>query len=531
MTKQPYRLLLIPLLLGWVFDFLFWQKSIGINFAIFVVACLLGGFIILLVNGLKPASKSLLLLLPIVFFAIITFLRQEPLTIILAYTLTIFSMGILAVTFQGGRWMQYSLLDMFYKFAMLIGSVLTGAAIFFSLARKEQAEQGTAKLKVPIWPILRGLAIALPIVICFGSLLASADLIFSQKLSEFFDLFSFGKIVENITRLIIILLWAYMLAGTFFHVATKSNDEKLLGEEKPVVKTFFGFTESVVVLSSVSILFLFFVIIQFRYFFGGNVNIGFEGFTYSQYARRGFNELVIVAVFSLLIILGLSTITKREDPWHRRIFSGLCVAVVALVMVILISAYQRIELAIDWHGFSRLRLYPQIFLVWLGILLVVVAVLEALHHERFFATAAVLASLGFAASLSLFNVDDAIVRRNVLRAAQGKHFNPSYLATLSIDSIPALTEKFADPSLSTPIHEGIGAVLRCQLQSMGYPTITPVDWRSFNLARWKAGQAVMPLQNDLLQSYHLNRAKYPMRVRTPSNVLYQCSSGEPNADD
>jgi hypothetical protein len=45
-------------------------------------------------------------------------------------------------------------------------------------------------------PILRGLLIALPVVACFASLLASADLVFSQKLTEFFGIFNFGNTVE-----------------------------------------------------------------------------------------------------------------------------------------------------------------------------------------------------------------------------------------------------------------------------------------------------------------------------------------------
>ena len=41
--KQPARLWVIVLLLGWMFDFLFWKQSIGINFALFSTLCLLGG--------------------------------------------------------------------------------------------------------------------------------------------------------------------------------------------------------------------------------------------------------------------------------------------------------------------------------------------------------------------------------------------------------------------------------------------------------------------------------------------------------
>ena len=120
-----------------------------------------------------------------------------------------------------------------------------------------------------------------------------------------------------------ILFWAYVLAGIYLHAATKSQDEKLLGEEKPIITPFIGFTETGIVLGSVTILFILFVIVQFQYFFGGNANIGVEGYTYSQYARRGFNELLMVAIFSLLMVLGLGTVTKRENALQRRGLFGI----------------------------------------------------------------------------------------------------------------------------------------------------------------------------------------------------------------
>src|SRR5690606_32088310 len=122
-----------------------------------------------------------------------------------------------------------------------------------------------------------------------------------------------------------------------------------------------------------------------------------------------------VAFFSLLLIMGLGTITKRQKEIEQKVYSWLSIAIVLQVLVILTSAYQRLALAIDWHGFSRLRLYPQVFLVWVGILFIAIVVLEFFHLERYFAFAFVLASLGFAISLTLFNVDAAIVKRNISR--------------------------------------------------------------------------------------------------------------------
>ncbi|MEW6241823.1 MAG: DUF4173 domain-containing protein, partial [Chloroflexota bacterium] len=326
------------------------------------------------------------------------------------------------------------------------------------------------------------------------------------------------KLLEYISRLFLIAICAYLVAGVFLHASSQSRDERLFGEDKPVIRPLLGFTESSIVLGSVTILFLAFVIIQFRYFFGGEANIGVAGYTYSQYARRGFGELVTVAFFSLLLIMGLSTLTRRENEVQRRTYSGLNVAILVLVMVILVSAYQRLSLAIDWHGFSRLRLYPRVFLIWVGILFVAIVVLEFLHRERSFAFAFVLASLGFAVSLALVNVDSAIVRHNISRGLQGRHLNTALLASLSSDAVPALVEGFLSPSLPDPIRERVGAALVCY---MHFNPDEPIeDWRSFNFSRWKA-QVMLGRVQPYLVDYHL-RGRRNVWVRTPSKVLYDC---------
>jgi hypothetical protein len=219
------------------------------------------------------------------------------------------------------------------------------------------------------------------------------------------------------------------------------------------------------------------------------------------------------------MILGLSTVTHREKPTEQRVYSGLSVGIVALVIVILVSAYQRISLAIDWHGFSRLRLYPRVFLIWLGILLVAVVVLEIFHRERNFAFAAVMASLGFAVSLTLMNVDAAIIKHNIPRVLTGKNLNVAHLASLSVDAVPALVEEYHSPVYSQEVHEGIGAALLCYLNNDSLPGAYDRDWRAFNLSRWRAHYALQTVQVSL-QEYGIKR--FPWRVRTPGNVLYEC---------
>ena len=179
-----------------------------------------------------------------------------------------------------------------------------------------------------------------------------------NDLEGFIDLFKIDNLPEYIFRLVYILIFAYALAGTFLHAAQKS-DEKL--EEKTWVSPFLGFTESTIVLGSVVILFIAFVVVQFQYFFGGQANISIEGYTYSEYARKGFGELVAVAFFSLLLLLGLGAITRRETEIQRRAFSSLGIALVGLLIVMLVAAFQRLVLYEAAYGFSQLRTYTHVF--------------------------------------------------------------------------------------------------------------------------------------------------------------------------
>ena len=514
--------------LGFVFDFLFWGQGLGSNFAIFTSLATAGGVLLLISNGIKPARPALGLGAVWLFFNGMTLMRQETMSVFLAVTFTLFPMGVLAVTYSRGQWIRYSLLDYFNQLLRLIESTLAAPILFISQVRKERVKPAAAGRKAPYIRNLLGLVIAAPIVACFGGLLAMADPIFSQTLGDFLKVFNIDKAGEYFFRLMWIGMTAYVLAGVYLHAGQKSQGEKLLGQEKPVIPAFMGFLEIAIVLGCVTLLFLLFVVIQFQYFFGGHANISLSGFTYSEYARRGFNELMLVAFFSLLMILGLSTITRRESGRQKAIFSGLNITILAEVMVILVSAYQRLSLTIDYFGFSRFRLYPRTFMIWVGILLAVVVVLEVVRRERFFALAMALAAMGFAASICLVNVDDAIVRTNVLRAGEGRALDVPYLASLSLDGVPALAEAFQNPSLGVKVHEGIGAALVCHTNLLGQAQ-SKGDLRSTNISTWRAGTALDGVKGGLAQYKMVGDRS--LTVLTPGGESYGCdSSAEPNRD-
>ncbi|GAB4422184.1 MAG: DUF4173 domain-containing protein [Anaerolineales bacterium] len=536
MKSNPTRFWWTVIALGWVFDFLFWEKGAGINFAIYVALCVGTGYLLLRLDGQAPAKQTSWLLLPMALTLIITVIRREPMTVFLAYVTTLTIMVVFTLTYTGGRWLQYSMLDYLGGFFRLLGSMIASPLGFSAEIKRKVAEKGEQdevrkRGASQVWPVVRGILIALPIVAIFAGLLASADLIFQQRLEAFIELFNIENLPEYLFRMFYILIFAYALAGVYLHAASKSSDEKLIGEEKPLTPAFLGFVEASIVLGSVVALFTIFVIIQFQYFFGGQANISIEGYTYSEYARRGFGELVTVAFFSLLLLLGLSGITQRKGRTRRQAFSVLGIALVSLVIVMLASAFDRLLLYESAYGFSRLRTYTHVFILWLGALLVAVILLEILERQRAFALAAVLASLGFVLSLGFMNVDGFIVKQNVKRAVESAEasvsqtgraaFDSSYLSDLSLDAVPALAKAYQTQPLPASVKDGVGAALKCY--QVGLTDKEPYPWQAFHLSRWTAERILRSLESDLAKYQLDDEVEWLDVVITPLGEEYHCA--------
>ena len=526
MKANPNRFWFIVILLGWAFDLLFWEKPLGVNFAIYISLCILTGILLLRWEGLRLSRAAGVLLLPIAFLAAMTFIRLEPMTVFLSIAMTVFLMGVFALTYLSGQWTRFALLDYIFGYLRLLGSMIARPLGFVTEKRREQPAANDSRT-THLWPVLRGIVIALPVIAIFASLLSSADPIFAQRFDDLIDLFKIENLPEYIFRLVYILVFAYVLAGTYLHAAQKSHEAV---EEKSLVPTFLGFTESAIVLGSVVALFLAFVAIQFQYFFGGQSNIHIEGYTFSEYARKGFGELVAVAFFSLLMLLGLGAITRRETELQRRIFSTLGIVLVGLVIVMLISAFQRLVLYEEAYGFSRLRTYTHVFMIWLGLLLITVVILEMTRRERMAALAMVIASLGFVVSINLLNVDAFIVEQNLQREIRAENdevfakgradLDAQYFLDLSDDAIPVLADAFLDTSLPETVREKTGAALACK----GYErnqNAQNYSWQSFHFSRYNADLAFARIDKQL-DSYEIKDTDWPFMVLTPDGEEFPC---------
>ena len=523
MIKRLTYLGVAAALAAWAFDFFFWGKAPGISFALYVTLCLGIGFLLAWKEGLQPVRSSLWLLLPVGILVIMTFIRREPFTLIINYLLTLSLMALLAITFLGGRWLHYSMSDYVAGMGKLLGSALARQVITYRNTRrsnnsKDQYYPSTLKRSVPI---IRGILLTIPILVVFAALLSAADPIFSQRLENFTALFRIEKIPEYIFRTFYILIFAYLFTGIYLHVLTTSHDKHLIGYEKPWLSSFLGFTEAAIILISVNLLFAAFVIVQFRYFFGGQVNISAEGFTYAEYARRGFSELLVVVFFSLLLLLGLSAITKRGMQKQSMGFSILGILQVVLLAVILVSAFQRLMLYENAYGFTRLRTYTHIFMIWLGFLLVVLAIIELRSRLRYFALGLLVAMLGFGITVNILNIDAFIVQQNVSRALDGSDLDTAYLVTLSNDSIPPLSQLYDDPTLPVDLRDEIGGILACRAALLTEKGKLP--WQSFHFSDYIAMKTLSSNRDELI-SFEMTKDENGVWVVEVNGLDQPCSN-------
>ncbi|NIS81376.1 MAG: DUF4173 domain-containing protein [Anaerolineales bacterium] len=514
--RSPLTLSLVALMLGLLFEILFDGHTIGISFFIWATACVVALMGLAASEGVRPSRPEVFISLGILVFAGLTFFREEPMSVFLAIWPTLFLFGVWIHAFHRGRVIDYGWLDFTVATIQVpVEGWLRPWPVASSAWRQVIGER---EARSGVFALLRGILLAFPLVVIFLGLLVSADMIFADYVEEALRWLDIERIARFIRRLFVVILSALFFLGVLVAALRDSGKRKLIGFEKPVVSPFLGFVEAAVILASVDLLFAAFVAVQFTYLFGGEANITAAGYTYSEYARRGFGELTFLAFLSLGLIMALGSWTKRQAPRQRAWFNGLSASLVGFMGVILFSALKRLLLYEAAYGFTRLRTYTHVAIVWLGIMFAVFLILLFLDRLRRFAPAAVLGMLGFALTVNLLNVDAFIVRQNMRRFQDTGDIDLPHMILLSTDALPALIG-FVD-ELPSDTQEELLPQLACQREMLEEHT-KELSWQS---THWSRAQAAWAFESVAAQldSYEVehNRDGWFVHVNGDDQLCY-----------
>jgi hypothetical protein len=491
---HPERIWAAAFGLSWAIDLLFWHSNPGIAFTLWIALALAGLFLSAFWERKRVSWPSFLLGLVTLGLALTNSLRAEPFSRFFTSFLSLACLCLLAATLSNGNWLFYRVGDY-----ILTGFSLIAAGVSAGAHNRKRPDIDLAEGQAPprpksIWqtlrlilPYLRGILFAIPVLSVLGLLLASADPLFSERMRSLLSIFDFSHLSEYVFRIFYIVFLGYVFCGLLLNAVVPSKPEPRPNPQEAWKLRYLGSTEAFIVLGTVVAMFGFFLVLQFHYLFGGQANISGTGYTYAEYARRGFFELVWVAILSIALYLGLGLITRRDTPAKQRAFSLLAILLLAMLLLILGSALQRLLLYEGAYGYTRLRTYTHIFIFWMMLLLLAAIVLEAVQRPGHFGLALLIFTLGFGLTFTFLNLDGLITNLNIQRDRAGKELDTAHLTGLSADAVPTLARIFNNPAESETLRLQSGAALAC-LQKRLSLTENLVDWRAYNLAEANAAR-------------------------------------------
>jgi hypothetical protein len=517
--KNPLKLTVIAAILGFAFEVLFFNHVIGISFFILSVLCAIGLLVAAYFEGHTLGWRNAIFVLPILYFTFMTFLRTEPLTVFLNIVGTLILFALWVRDFRFRRIFDYGFVELGISLVYVL--VEMWVRPWKALGESQRAVFKEGKRRGIALGVVRGILLALPILVILLILLTSADLIFADRVRDALDWLDLERIAEYAARTIFIILGTIIFLGAIVAALQDPADRKIIGEDKPILKPFVGFVESMVVLGSIDLLFLGFLLIQFRYLFGGSANITAAGYTFSEYARRGFFELVAVGILSSGIILGLAWWGRREGRGKHMWFNALSAILVIQVGVILYSSLTRLLLYEEAYGFTRLRTYTHVFIPWMGVVLATNLILQLTKNVNRFAIPLVLGVIGFVASLNLINVDTFIVKQNVARLEERFEIDLAYLVTLSEDAVPVLVSLAGEEIDDKSEFLGDLACWRVQLEQ----NLKRQSWQSSQLSRNAARDAFSEIK-DAFKPYRVFQEDWGLWMVTIEGEDRSCGHQE-----
>lgn len=487
--RSPFRVLVAALLLGFIADYLFFGRWPGVSLPVFITVGLAALVWLARRENRPPAGVAVATGAAVLFFAAMIAVRDSPVLVFFNLLAVAGLLLLLLANFRGllngglGAWLVHLL-----EAGVMIGILpfaLVGQALRTLPLRRISFGRAL--------PVVRGLALAVPALLCFGGLLVAADSVFASYVGQLLNVRLPFDSDAAVSHTVVVMIAAWMCAGGIVTALSRAaptlpaeGDTQRLHAERTAWRPL-GAIEALTVLVSVDLLFGAFVVIQGAYLFGGIDTLDRTGMTFADYARRGFFELVAVACLALVLLLVLAALTGRAGMLARR-FNTACVVMVALVLAMLASAFQRMWLYESAYGFTELRLYTHTFMAWLAVILVLFVAFLLRNRLALFIRSGLYTALVYLALLNAANPEALIVQANVARYATTGKIDAEYLTTLSADAAPTIATSLnkLDPVAQQIIRTALdwrADVISTALETQGWPAWTWARAQAVNAAR------------------------------------------------
>lgn len=470
--KKDWIFLLMCLIVGIVAEEAFFKDQIGISYFAFIVV-FYGLFFVRFRNFSFSHQRLGYFVLMVIWVLSAGYYLYDTalfyaLNILVIPVLVIFHLTLITSP-KNFEWSNLYFLS--YVFRRLIDGVRYHAK-FTSYVSKLLKGNNDPK-RYEVWKkILIGVGISVPFLVVILNLLISADAQFERLLNSFPNLLSFR--LDYLIRLAIILLYTFGFFG-FLQILLQKHLQKE-GERKPTNSISIDGIITLTVLLLLNLVYILFVVVQFKYFFSGTLE---DGYTYAEYARRGFFELLFVTLINLSVTTVVIGFTKTVQGFLR---NSIRLALTILILssgVLLVSAFMRLTMYEDAYGFTFTRVLAHSFMLFLMVILAYTLIkiwLEKLSLLHFY----FISSLIYYVGINVINLDRIVVEQNISRFESTGKIDIHYLNGLSATGTIGLMELYE----RAPHVPGLEELLKQRKAEREY--IKPDSWQSHNLIREKA---------------------------------------------
>jgi hypothetical protein len=489
---SPAVVLPLALVFGVIAQWLFYRSALGINVGI---ASLL---VLAIAWRLRPAGARVdaldrWIVPAAIVFAFLPALRVDLMLMLFDVPAILVLVAMAAVSFASVPLTRRTLDVLLVLGLVVTGRIVAGGALLLA-ALPEVSRPLARRAGGRIVSVGIGLALAFPFLLVFAILFSSADAVFSSAITNVFDLRKWS-IGEILTRILLAAAFAW-LAGGMFVIAGRGADTAM-SPLLPRLRGLLSSTAGTTMLVALDALFGFFVALQIAYLFGGLDTLNATGLTYAAYARRGFFELIAVAVLAGGVVFGLELVVAKRS----RLYVGAALALVVATLVVVTSAAYRMQLYQLVYGWTEQRFYALAGIAWLGASGVAAAALISRDATRWLLHVGGLVAIAVAVATNLLGPSAFVARQNLERvvdpsglpADAHRGLDAYYLVTLGDGAIPTLIEYL--PRLGASDRGALGSALRTfaldgrDLSAQGLPGL--------NLDRERARQALLGAAQEL----------------------------------
>ncbi|MBR3811941.1 MAG: DUF4173 domain-containing protein [Agathobacter sp.] len=289
--------------------------------------------------------------------------------------------------------------------------------------------------------LLLGFGITIPLFVIVFLLLSSADIVFRDMADHMLANISGGDVCLMILMFLLMAVVSYCLT-TYLAKKELKEETKDYRKWEPLI--------GIPVATVLSLLYLVFSAIQIVYLFMGKMQLP-AGYTYAEYAREGFFQLLAVSILNLVIVLVGLYFFKPS-----MILKAVLTVMSLCTFIMIASSALRMVIYIQYYYLTFLRILVLwsllvLFLIFVGVIIYIAKETFPLFRYSLVVFTCLYIGLSFShpdywiAKVNLASTEDS--RNDFFKGEAYEDY--MFLSDLSADAAPILVEWLVEEGYST----------------------------------------------------------------------------------